>query len=431
MKAATKISTIVILGALAAPQATALEYEVNFGYVAERTDNIARSLEDEESDIIHRPQLNVAVEHSAPKLDLAANYNAERRIFSEDVFDDENVVSGLLELAWRPFSQNVEFRATNSRIESAINQVDADTQDNRQVLESTTVGPFIRIPVGSGDAIEASYLWEAFDADQTENNGIRHQANLGYVLALSPETRWSFAIAGSQTQLEDPLSPDIELISGSIGYNSASQSYDIEASVGFAEITRTLGREDVSGAIYNIDLVYFLSSNRSISLTANRGFNDGTRRARPDADFVREIDDLELVDDTDINELSEDTSVEIAYSHAFGRNELQLFGSQFDSEFEDVERDRELQRAGVSLDRRLNRTTNLSLFLDFSRRDFAEIDGEEEDIRVGLTTNWQASPKLSLNAGIRHVERDSDQVGLGYEELRYFVGFDYMLLNNR
>ena len=97
-----------LTGVLLAAPAAAVEWDVAVNYTAEYTSNTARTTDNEIEEWIHQPGLSVGATHDGPNLELNGGYNFERRIFEEDLFDDENVTTGSAELLWHVVPERLD-----------------------------------------------------------------------------------------------------------------------------------------------------------------------------------------------------------------------------------------------------------------------------------------------------------------------------------
>ena len=81
-----------LLGLLSAAPTWAVEWNLAINYTAEYTTNTARTSDNEIEEWIHQPGFSVGAVHEGPNLEFSGDYDFTRRIYEEDLFDDDAVV---------------------------------------------------------------------------------------------------------------------------------------------------------------------------------------------------------------------------------------------------------------------------------------------------------------------------------------------------
>lgn len=418
------IAGALLVASLASP-ALALDYSVSLGYVVDHTSNTGRTADNEVDENIQRPQADIQITHDGPRWLVQGDYGYERRIFSEDFFEDDDIITGSGTVVFSPIPERIELKFNNTRTESTIQAFEASTPGNRQVVDQTTAGPLIRLPVNDADELQLEYEYGIFESDTTDTGGIRHAASTRYVLGLSPRRSVTFALEGVQDQFENPNAPDVETITGTIGYFSDGDRLQLDAEVGYDQISRTLGREDSDGVVGNITASYTLSETQTIEAAFISDYSDrtlvlGAGRAR----FNDEVNA-----DTDINELFRENNFRVAYSQDFGRTNARAELSYRELAFEDdtVPRDQEATSLLLTAGHQLTPRTTLEGAASFTERKFLDqaAGRTDDETRFNLDLRWQAGRNIDVTAGIRFTERDSNIDDFKFDELRYSVGIFY------
>ncbi len=173
-----------LTGVLLTAPVAAVEWNVTVDYAAEYTTNSARTTDNEIEEWIHRPGISVNAVHDGPNLELNGGYSFERRIYEEDLFDNENATTGSAELLWHALPERLDFVVRNSRTESARRSIDAVTQDNRQVVSTTEIGPTLRFRARGSDEFQLEYLYSDVNAE-TQTSSERHTGTARYIVAFS------------------------------------------------------------------------------------------------------------------------------------------------------------------------------------------------------------------------------------------------------
>lgn len=418
------IAGALLAASLAAP-AFALDYSVSLGYVVDHTSNTGRTADNEVDENIQRPQADIQITHDGPRWLVQGDYGYERRIFSEDFFEDDDIITGSGTVVYSPIPERIELRFNNTRTESTIQAFQASTPGNRQVVDQTTAGPLIRMPVNDADEVQLEYEYGIFESDTTDTGGIRHAASTRYILGLSPRRSVTFALEGVQDQFENPNAPDVETITGSVGYFSDGDRLQLESEIGYDQISRTLGREDSDGLVGNITATYTLSETQTIEAAFISDYSDrtlvlGAGRAR--------FDD-EVNADTDINELFRENNFRVAYAQDFGRTNARAELSFRELSFEDdtVPRDQEATSLLLTAGHQLTSRTTLEGAASFTERKFLDqaAGRTDDETRFNLDLRWQAGRNIDVTAGVRFTQRDSNIDDFEFDEVRYSIGVFY------
>ena len=85
--------------------AQALDVGLSLTQESEYTTNSGRTQRDEVEEWIHSPGAALIANHAGPNLNMDVNYRINRRIYEEDLYDDENEAAGSANpKGWRPSS---------------------------------------------------------------------------------------------------------------------------------------------------------------------------------------------------------------------------------------------------------------------------------------------------------------------------------------
>ena len=114
--------------------ASALEYDLSVGHETMRSNNIGRTPDAEVKDWVHIPRASLDASHDTATLALDDRYRFERRIYTEDLFQDRNRLTGSASLTWDALPDRLQFNVSNHRTEATINTLQQDIENNRQLV---------------------------------------------------------------------------------------------------------------------------------------------------------------------------------------------------------------------------------------------------------------------------------------------------------
>ena len=410
--------------ALGAPGAAALEATASVSHTAEYTSNTARTETDEIGEWVHAPGVDVTLSEASTQVTLDAGYHYERRFHEEDLFDDENAVTGSAQLVWHALPQRLDLTVRNTRTESTQRSLSPNTEGNRQTVSNTDVGPTLRFRPQRNAELQLEYLYTDVDVDETPTDSQRHTGNLRYVVNLSAVRALTFGASYRDVDFDNPLAPDLQTTTGTLTLESRGSSLRYHLTGGYSLTEREQGRDDVDGAIFDLALSWDAGAETVLELTAGRQITDQADNLfRGRLDFGDEVNE-----ETDLNEVFTETNGQLTLRRPFGNTGVALSIGANDQDYEDVGRDNERLMASLRFDRALTRRASLNATLQASRRKFTSEDREQDEYRASLSLRRELTRRLGLGIGVHYEEWDSNDAGRSYDEWVGSVTLGYRLL---
>lgn len=412
---------------LAAPAARALELQAELFHQADYTTNTARTDSDRIEEWINAPGVSVGARQAGAQLELDAAYQYQRRIYQEDLFDDENVTVGRAELLWHALPNRLDFTLRNSRSESTERALDPLTQANRQIVTTTEAGPTLRFTPRSGDELQIGYLYTDYRADATDTDNIRHNGSLRYILGVSASRTMTFAVDRTRVDFDNELAPDLDDWTGlaTLAQDADRLSYSLGG--GYTRIARSDGLDDVTGAIVDAMVAWQFQDTTRLVISAGRRIRDNSQNI---VGGIPEFGD-EINENTDLNEVFTEDRAGIELSRRLGNNQLSLRWNLERQDYEDALRDNDRWLAGVGLARNLTPRTTLTATLGMGRSEFADEGREFDEMRGALLVAWQFSRRFRLDWGARYEERDGNDPTGNFEEWIGTARLSYALIEPR
>jgi len=432
--------------------AQGLEYRLTTSLSAERSDNIGRASEESglvQNDTVLRPTLRGVLDHEGNNIQLSADYLVEHRIYTEEVFNDRTRWTGRADLRWDAVPEFLQFNATNSRTETTEDSLLQDVETNRQVTSVTSLGPTLSFRPRASDRIALEYRFSDIAQGQVNSGATilpnaplinadsqRQALTLSYELGFTENRTLTAAISRDKVDFEQNA-PELEIDTASLLYSSKGDALEVDALVGYRTIDRTLGRDEVDGVIGSLNVLWRVTGSGEIELRASRTFNDQSDNVlRGSADFGQGA----VFENTDVNEVFDENSLRLSYSHQWGRNRATLAYSLQNQDFDDEafvagqSRDEEERGFSAFYTRRLRPTVDFRLGASLLERDFDGRGVTEDYFTADLRLDWQVARTLGLFGGVTYEERDASGTSplvnqLSFDEFVYFLGFSFDLVN--
>lgn len=407
--------------------AFALDFGLTLNQESEYTTNSGLTDEDEVSEWIHSPGIGLQATHEGPNLNLDVDYNVNRRLYQQDLFDDETESAGTANLVWNALPERLDFTVNHTRTQTAIRSIGGPTPDNRQETADTSAGPTLRFNPRGQDLILLRYLYGDRSADTTETDAITHDTSLSYVLVTSPTNSIALELMQNQVQYDNPFVPDIEYQIVQVVLDRELSNLEYTLSGGFNRAERSQGRDDVDGFIFDLQANWQARPGTDVGLTLTRDIQD--RSTALDAGTF--VDDLDFSADSDLGEVFTNNQLSVTIDQRINESTSLTLGADFiDEDYEDVGRDTTRQSFRAALNRNLTRQLQGSIGFSVENQDFDD-EGEETDtVRGDLRFDYQIGRNLTSALTIRYEERDSDAAiaTSNYDAWSAIITLSYTLL---
>jgi hypothetical protein len=403
----------------------ALDISLGVRNESTHTDNTARTADNEVDEWVHTPGTELFVEHQSQRLVVNGNYEYEKRIRSEDLFEDESVLTGTSNLTWHILPGRLDFTVANARTETTAQAQLAQNPDNQQVSMSTRAGPTLRFRTRGADEFQLQFLYtdERNEAENTDAS--RETATAAYVWNPGNNDRVTFSALSNTVDFEDELAPDYDGYTTSVQWERFGPSIDFRALAGYTAVERDLGRDDVSNTDVQLGLAWRMTPTMTLSLDAARDLRD--RSATLELGVIDFGTNTQI--DSELNEVFINTRAALTWDMRLWDNRIVLGVTYDDEDYDDVFNDIERRALQFSFERRLSPRFDLLLAGFVGEENFIDAGTEFDRLSYEIALRYNPNRRLSMLFGAAHDERESDLVpDQNYEEDTYGVTIQYMLL---
>jgi len=396
--------TVAAISTISRP-VQALEFGLSVYEESEYTTNSGRTERDEVEEWIHSPGVNLTTAHTGPNLDVSVDYRLTRRIYQQDLFEDENEASGAANLVWNALPQRLDFNVNHTRTQSSIRSISAATPDNRQETVNTSAGPSLRFNPRGSDELRFTYLWGERSAEETRNDATTHDSSVSYQLTMSNTSSLTFTGMLNQVQYDNPFAPDIEYTIGQLTWDRQLSSVNYSLMGGYTKAERTKDLDDVNGGIFSGNLTWQARPATIITFDAGRDIRDQSANLSSG----RFVDDLDFAASSDLAEVFTNERASVSVNQQLNQRTSMDFAVFVDREdYEDVARDTDRQTYRLGINRRLTRQMDLSFSADLATEEFDDEGDEADTIRGNLTLTYDFGRRFNFSFGVSYEERDSD-----------------------
>ncbi|MGI1678198.1 MAG: hypothetical protein K6L75_05675 [Cellvibrionaceae bacterium] len=433
------VSTIIFFPALS----EALEYQYSLFGNGEKSDNIFRSEDDQESSEIYNTGVTFSAQSTEGEV-LQTNVSAllGKTFYSDNDIDDENL---------RGFEGGVVYSPNRSNFSLTLADSYAQIQSNRfvtnRVSNSSDVNVFAALPryflrLSGRDQINFEFLYSNV-SDRDADSGLGDVSRtiikpaIGYERAISKISDLAFYVAQTDTKYDELEDSDYEERSAFLRLSSSRRQTAYVLDVGRSEITTDAGNS-FDGNLIGFSLSRQVNANDRITFRYNQDYGNLVN-----TDVSIGVINLNINDQAGyIDEVIEQKRFRAQYSHDGAY--VDVSASIYQDFIESLFGDREEDSIGGDLAIVFNygqllKTASqgdITFRLGYEKSSFENVGIENDEIYTALRYNSFLTNNLLVFAEYRHenieertllangdVTENSIMIGFSYSPLGRIKGF--------
>ena len=356
----------------------ALDIEATAFMFSEYTNNASNSERDKQSDIEIEPGLELSGTHNSAQLSLDAQYRIRHRMFLEDIFDDETVVTGNGRLNWMVLPDRFEINATQFRDETTTSTSSSGTFADRRRSSRTSVAPSLLFRFRGTDLLRLTYEFRDRQATDVDIDNTTNTARVSYTYAWGPATNWTLSTSRSDIEYSNTSTPDLEVTETTLEFSRGTGGNLFRLTGGGSNYERE-GLQDVDGAIGSLLIQRQLAAKSSLRVRAERQITDDS------TSFIQRLDNIQRVfvgfENSDLSDVLTETSGDITLDFAAGATDYYVSGSYAIQDYEELPNDVERFDLTIGAERQIRPTLGTSAYLrrfevfeDLSANEFTQYD---------------------------------------------------------
>ena len=422
-----RITRVVLLASgltFLAFNAQAFEVDAVVGVDVGYSTNPSQVDDGEQPQWITSPSASLAVTRNTENLVLESDYTANRRIFHDDIFDDEDAVTGTTRLDWGVVPNRVNLELLHFRTESTIDSVRNNTPANRQEVDRISGELSVDVPVSENQTITVLGRYSDQSFSETQNNSATETVEVSYQIGTSAARGWGVFASESETEFDDFSGADYDTTSFGIRSNSRTSNTSFEIEAAYTDLESGPFNEEFDGLSGSLAIMRGIGSPFRWGITASREFSDRSSELdRGTIDINRPIP----LQDSGLVDVFKRTSYELmgAYESDSWQTTLRL--STEDDESNNSNRSTQAEVVDLEIVRRISRTVSLNFLGSAFQTEFEDLARDDDTISASLALEWQRSNALEITFRVLYEERNSDDPLSEFEELYTVIGFEYRL----
>ncbi len=403
----------------------ALDVSLGISNESRHTDNTARTQDNEVDEWVHQPGAELNVQHQSEKLVVEGNYEYVRRLRSEDLFEEDDVLTGSSGLTWHVLPGRLDFEVGNVRTQTTAQALLAETPDNQQVSSSTRAGPTLRFRVREVDEFQLQYLYTEESNEVEDTDATRNTTTVNYVWNPTSNDRVTFSALNNKVDFENTLAPDYDGYTSSVQWERFGPSIDLRVLGGYTTIERDLGQDDLSTYNAQLGLAWRMTPTMTLTLEAAHDLRD--RSATLQLGVLDFGTNTQI--DTELNEVFTNDRAALMWETRFWDNRIE-FGLTFDDEdYDTVANDVQRRGAQMNFERRLSPRFDILLAAFVGEERFLDAGINFDRLSYEAAIRYNPNRRTTMLLGATHDQRESEEApNEDYEENTYGLTIEYLLL---
>lgn len=388
---------------------------------SEYTDNSRRVHTLKEHDWIHRPELDLSILQKGRQFDVDANYQLERRVYTNNTFSDDTLFSGAGRLSAEVIPDAVRWFVQHNRTQSVVNSQLQNTPNNQQVTNTISTGPQVRWAFSARNTLNATLQYQAINANRSSNDSGRIGLDSQLQRRLNEGSSIGLRFNASKVNFQSQFGNDYErgdLRATYVVSRGVRTKLTIEAGGVLVNRDRGKTERDWTGLLGG---TYQFTDQWKANLTAKRDATDQAEQALRGARQFGEQNNQR----SDISEAFVLSSVDADVTRIGARSNVTL-GVSVSRRSSSASRLNEKRRGAVlAVGYRIGPTLMLDAVGRLDVVDFQDLPAHDIERNGDIRLVWQIGRSLTAQAGMSINSRDSPRTVVSYTERRASIGLGY------
>lgn len=376
------------------------------------SDNIARTIDDEQSETITSLGTEFGLVHDSRRLNVNLAGDLAWFDYLDDTYDSEIVGAAGASLEVSLIENLLSWSFVDRFGQARRDLLDAPTPGNREYLNQFSTGPDITIPLGETTYVVASSRYMHVNYEDSPFDSQRFVHTAGLRRALSPHS--SLTVRASLQSIDPDENPLYEIREAVIAYGATGARTDIGLEAGFSQVKQD-GRDDDPDAVVRFSLSRRIGTRSTLALSGSRGVTDsgGSLGGWTGNGLPPTSGSLGLSRTTDPFVA---TSMRVTWQIGGRVTNLQLSGAWVKEEFDgDVAPDRREHEFALDVSRQISPKVTVGIDAIHSRYRL-EGSGSRRESSGSLYLDWQLGRRFWLGmTGEISRDRRSQEAGTSKE----------------
>ena len=385
-----------------------------------------------EEDLIRSLHLDANYDRETPNFDLLFNYRAAKDDYKNNLQRDRTFIEGAGTINWKIVPEVLSWSLTNQRSNTVFDLRAPDNPNNQQVIDITTTGPSLVMPVTSSSIFS---LATDYSVASYEESGwldqVRKNANGSFSQRFSDVLTGSIKGTYSDTDYDDSALPGYDVLSLSAEAAFEFTNLSLAFELGRYKSDREMGDSETNRLII-ATLSYRLNSRSTISSNYRETVEDQIS----DLSFWQGFNGFSFAGgggvpgefgSTNTFGLYDKESFSISYSYQVeGRYNLQFGYSDDERIFRGAGRDESNESISGNVGVPLSERMNLNFSARYSEYVYSQFSASLQE-RIQLTggVSYRLGNDLDLGISLTAMDQESEDSLTNYDDFQALVSVSY------
>jgi hypothetical protein len=419
----TRISFVLAWTALVASVAHSAEIEAQFSAGLGRSDNIARTSDNEIEETIGVAGLSFGLTEETSRLFANIRSQFDYLYYADGTFDDEWVggLEGTLDFTL--IDERLTWMVRNNFGQQTIDPLSAANPGNREDVNFFTTGPNLSLLTGSRNFVDIDLRYSSVSFEERDTDNERTSAALRIGRDIRRSATLSLNATTERVEFDnDGASPDFDRHEGFVRYEVAGGRNVVGIDLGYTEID--VDGETSDGVLARIDWSREVSPSTTIGISGGTSFSDQSDIFRFNQDTTSDLRDT----GDDVSSAEPFTSNFFRLSHSLDRDRLSV-SIALSWRQEDYKSgppiDRNVTEATLDVRRDIARSVFAGFSFRYQRRDFKYLEIVDDNTTYSAELGYRFGPSSSASLRYQLLERSGDNAVEESRENSLFLRFFY------
>jgi hypothetical protein len=414
---------LFLVATLYSASSGSVELDGDFSLGVSHSDNVSRVPTGEIEETIAETGMFLSVVETSRRLDAEVRSDLNYYNYLDNTYDNEVVAAVDAVVNLTLVEDRVIWRLQENYGRTLFDPFQADRPENWENVNFLTTGPAIVVyQDGRNDSgINLSYSRMNYETRPFDNE--RQGAGLWIAREVRRDRTLSLNAEMEKVEFDNGVTPEYERLSTYLRYEGSAGRNTFDVQAGYTE--QEILAETSDGILLDASWIRQVSGMSEVYLNVGRRFSDQGNVFRYQQSITRDVDS--------VGDLTENGSpfllqnIAIGYTLTGDRTTIDLRVGATEQEYETQS---ELDRKDAVFDLFIQRDLTRSLFtrvdVTLSKREFMDIQREDDTLLASLSFGYRLSAALDISLRYTRFSRESDAVENEFDENRGNLTLTYI-----
>jgi len=397
-------------------------FEPGAGLGWQYSDNVGLSSDNQEADWGAVGYLGGSLLEEGGPLTYGIGGTLTYQRYANKSFDNQTYFNLNAAARWAQVENRLNWLVNDYFTQTPINSLGRDVPTNIENSNVFSIAPDIIFPYSNGHLFQISPFFRDYYYETSNSDNQQYGLNAGWSYPLYRTMR--VGVNAGMTDVnydQDSSSRDYTRSQLRAVVSGSRPHSDYSINLGTSRISRDKGN-DQTGFGGGLTYRYTITGHSSVNAYISTNLTDSSQTFF-DSEVNPETGNPDNVQTS--NETFRDNAMTLEYIRDDDTLDSRIWGELRDLDYDEALNDRKVQELGADLAYSINVYLTTSVFGSYVRYKETDIGRTDKRYILGGRVRYSFSRKLSVNASLQYLKRDSTQADSNYDEFSALVGVVY------